>query len=110
MSEENNVGNAVLYEVINIHTGVVEPVEKLGSGDTDGDQDADFIVHKEDGTEIIFKREGQDEAGNAKFANPDYLVRDRETHLAPNGVDHVGDIVVGPEKSAEVVADGQATE
>lgn len=103
--EENTEGNATQYEIIDVRTGVVEPVSKLGSGDVDGDQDADFITHKADGTEVVFKREGQDEQGNAKFVNPGYLVREVGTNLAPNGVDVVTDEVIAEAKAAAEAGD-----
>lgn len=115
MSDENMVGPAREYEIIDKGTGLVEPVSRMGSGDVDNDMDADMITHKEDGTEVVFKREGQDESGNALFVNEGYVIRDRETKLAPNGVDVVEDIVVGEAPVAEEVAaegavDGAVTE
>lgn len=97
----NTVGVARLYEIINKKTGVVEPVNRDGSGDVDGDMDADFICHKEDGSEVIFKREGQD-GNNAIFVNPDFLIRDRESKLALDGVTLVADVV--PEAPADTDA------
>lgn len=93
-------GVARLYEIVDKVTGEVIPVEKLGSGDVDNDQDADFVVHKTDGTEIVFKREGQNEDG-AIFVNEQYLVRDRETKTAPNGVTPVADVVPEEAKADE---------
>ena len=85
-------GPARLYEIQDKVTGEISPVEKLGSGDVDNDQDADFIVHKEDGTEVVFEREGSNDDG-AIFVNEQFTVRDRETKLAPNGVTLVADVV-----------------
>ena len=93
-------GVARLYEIVDKVTGEVIPVEKLGSGDVDNDQDADFVVHKADGTEIVFKREGQNEDG-AIFVNEQYLVRDRETKTAPNGVTPVADVIPEEGKADE---------
>lgn len=71
-------GNARLYEIVDKNTKEVFNVTKLGSGDTDGDGDSDFITHKEDGTEVIFSNPG--------YENDQYIVRDRETKLSPDGV------------------------
>lgn len=103
---EIKVGPPREYEIIDKGTGLVEPVNRLGSGDEDGDGDSDLEVHKLDGTPVIFKREGQDENGNAIFVNSGYVIRDRETKLAPNGVDLVPDIVVA---SPEAVVEGGET-
>lgn len=101
MSDETMVGKAREYEIIDKGTGLVEAVNKMGSGDVDNDMDADLIVHKLDGTEVVFKREGSTENGDAIFVNSGYVIRDRETKLAPNGVDVVEDIVVGGETTVE---------
>lgn len=100
-------GVARLYEIGNKTTGVFEPVNHDGSGDVDGDMDADFICHKEDGSEVVFKREGQDENGNAIFVNPEFVIRDRETKLALDGVTPVADIEVAP--AAETKPEGEAS-
>lgn len=97
-------GVARMYEIVDKVSGEVTPVEKLGSGDVDNDQDADFVVHKADGTEVVFKREGQNEDG-AIFVNEQYLVRDRETKTAPNGVTPVADVV--PEAKVEESVDAE---
>jgi len=109
MSDENMVGSATVYEIVNKITGEVFPVNKLGSGNVEGDEEADFIVHKEDGTEVVFKRDGSNENG-AIFTNDEYLVREAGTKFAPNGFDVVEDVVPAatepaPEVSAEVASE-----
>lgn len=47
--EDNNVGNATVYEVFNKETKEVLPVFKYAA-----DHNQDFLVHTEDGTEIRF--------------------------------------------------------
>lgn len=73
-------GNARQYEIINKETKEIFPVTRLGSGDVDGDQDNDFIVHLGE-EEIVFTQPG--------YVNETYLVRDAESKLSPNGVDLV---------------------
>lgn len=66
-----------MYEIVDKNTKEVFLVNKLGSGDEDHDGDMDFIAHKEDGTEVIFSNPG--------YENEQYVVRDRETKMAPDG-------------------------
>lgn len=72
----STTGNATLYEVVNKHSGVVYPVDHLGSGDENHDGIQDFIVHH-NGDEIVFT--------NPDYQNPDFTVRQRGTNLLPNG-------------------------
>lgn len=86
--------NATIYEIINKTTGEIFPVSHYGSGDLDNDGDSDFFCKKEDGTEVVFARNGKTEAGDAIFTNEEYVIRAIDTKLALNGVDPVADIVI----------------
>lgn len=97
MNESSN-GNATVYEIINKITGEVSPVSHYGSGDRDNDNDNDFFCKKEDGTEVIFKREGQD-GNNAIFVNEEYVIRAVDTKMALDGVTPVEDIVPASESA-----------
>ena len=91
MSE--STGNATVYEIIDKVTGEAFPVSHLGSGDLDNDNDADLFCKKEDGTDVVFARNGSTETGGAIFTNEQYVIRDVETKKAPNGQDDVADVV-----------------
>lgn len=88
----NENGNARSYEIVDKVTGEVLPVSRLGSGDADNDQDMDFLTHKEDGTEVVFTQPG--------YVNEQYLVRDVETKMLPDGSAVVEDVL--PEYTGEM--------
>lgn len=94
------VGVARLYEIVDKVTGEVFPVDHDGSGDLDNDQDADFFCKKADGTEVVFVREGSNDDG-AIFVNAQFVIRDRETKTALNGITLVPDVVPAPAPSNE---------
>jgi len=106
-----STGNATVYEIIDKVTGEVFPVSHDGSGDLDNDGDADFFCKKEDGTEVVFARNGSNEQGGAIFTNEQYVIRDVETHKALNGQDDVADVVpASGVATAEAVADESSEE
>lgn len=69
-------GNATLYEIIDKATDEVIPVAGLGSGDENEDGTMDFIVHKPDGSQVVFT--------NPEYQNDTYLVRQRGSKLSPD--------------------------
>ena len=71
-------GKATVYEIVNKVTKEIFPVTKLETGDVDDDQDNDFIVHKEDGEEVIFT--------NPNYENEFFVVREVGSNLSPDGV------------------------
>lgn len=95
MPEETKTGVARQYEIISKETGEVFPVISPTLGDANNDGVNDFTVTVE-GTDHThsFVRKGETASGFANFENESYLIRDRESKLAPNGVDRVEDVVL----------------
>lgn len=93
-----STGNATMYEIINKVTGEIFPVKGLGSADADGDQDMDFITHKEDGEEVVFTNPG--------YVNETYVVRQVETKMSPDDKVLVEDIVPASAVATEEGAEG----
>lgn len=71
-----STGSARVYEVINKNTGNVYPVSHYEFG-----SDRSFGVHLQDGILITF--------AEGTYDNGEYLIRDVETQLAPDGVTKV---------------------
>lgn len=84
--------NGVQYEVINKVTGESFLAKQVAFGDGE-------VTVSTDAGEIVFKND------NGVWSNDQFVARDAETKLAPNGVDTVEDVVVtAPQAEGEVAA------
>lgn len=81
--------NGVQYEVINKVTGESFLAKQVAFGNGE-------VTVSTDAGEIVFKND------NGAWSNDQFVARDAETKLAPNGVDTVEDVVIS-EPVAEVV-------
>lgn len=87
--------NGVQYEVINKVTGESFLAKQIAFGDGE-------VTVSTDAGEIVFKND------NGAWSNDQFVARDAETKLAPNGVDTVEDVVISnveAEVQAEPVAE-----
>lgn len=84
--------NGVQYEVINKVTGESFLAKQVAFGDGE-------VTVSTDAGEIVFKND------NGVWSNDQFVARDAETKLAPNGVDTVEDVVVtAPQTEGQVAA------
>lgn len=99
MSEENTVGPATVYEIINKATGEVFPVSQYGSS-TDEDGGVIFTAHLADGTPINFAVV-RGEGNETTHVNDVYDIREVSTHSEPDGTGTV-EVETTPEGEVEI--------
>ena len=83
--------NGVQYEVINKVTGESFLAKQVAFGDGE-------VTVSTDAGDVVFKND------NGVWSNDQFVARDAETKLAPNGVDTVEDVVVA---EPAVVTEGE---
>ena len=105
-SEENVVGPATVYELINKNTGEVVPAKEYEAGD-DG-VNKTLTVHLESGEPVVFVATFGDN-NEVVHSNEMYDIREVETHTEPDGTGTV-EVETTPEGEVEVVHSDDAPE
>lgn len=104
--EENTVGPATVYEIINKNTGEVVPVREYEAGNNGVNNT--LTVHTEAGEAVVFVAHYGDN-NEVNHANDMYDIREVSTHSEPDGTGTV-EVETTPEGEVEVTHSDDAPE